>query len=198
MKAAKRSYRLGARAEAAEQSRERILDVVSGMFWERDPDDIKLEDVAAAADVTLQTVLRKFGSKDGLFAAALNERAGRFMEQRTPAAPDPRSAVAALVASYEAIGEANWRMLRYEHLQPTLQMVLAKARAMHRAWIERSFASSLPAKRAEREPMIDALFTVLDFYVWKLHRRDLGRSKDDTEALMTGLVQNILETRSSR
>ena len=47
-----------------------------------------------------------------------------------------------------------------------------------------------------RERLVSALFTVLDFYVWKLNRRDLGKSREATEALMVSLVEAVLETRS--
>jgi len=198
MKSAKRQYRQSARAEAAEQTRERILDAAVALFWDHDPDEVTLEDLAAHAGVTLQTVLRKFGSKDAVFLAALEERSSTVMETRTLPAPDPKSAIAVLVASYEEIGEANWRILRLETAQPLLGKLLAKARALHRAWIETSFASVLPARGRARERMIDALFTVLDFYVWKLHRRDLGRSREDTEELMLGLVEAIIRARSGR
>jgi hypothetical protein len=96
------------------------------------------------------------------------------------------------------MGEDNWRMLRQEGHQPMMGVVLAKARALHRGWIEQSFARQLPARGAARERMIDALFTALDFYVWKLHRRDLGRSRAETEALMLGLVEAIIATRRVR
>lgn len=195
---ATRVYRQGARALAAEQTRERILDAAFELFLAHDFEDVTLEAVAAKAGVTLQTVLRKFGSKDGLASATIEERADRVMEPRKPAGPSPRAAVAALVASYEQIGDANWRMLRHESQQPMLQQALRYARALHRGWIEDSFARELPAREAERQRMIDALFTVLDFYVWKLHRRDLGRSREETEALMLGLVDAVIRTRRTR
>jgi AcrR family transcriptional regulator len=198
MKSARRLYRQGARAQAAEQTRERILDAAVALFWKRDPDDITLDDLAAHAEVTLQTVLRRFGSKDAVFLAALEERGGTVMDTRKPPAADPRAAIAVLVASYEEIGDWNWRLLRHETAQPLLGKVLAAARLQHRAWIESSFASVLPARGRARERMIDALFTALDFYVWKLHRRDLGRSREDTEDLMLGLVEAIIRTRSER
>lgn len=193
-----RAYRQGARAEAAAETRERILDAAMTLFLAHDYEDVTLDKIAGAAGVTLQTVLRKFGSKEGLAGATIEERAGRIMEERRPAATGARAAVAALVASYEDMGDANWRMLRQESQQPVIHEVLVNARAMHRAWIEASFARELPAKGAERERMIDALFTVLDFYVWKLHRRDLGRSREETEALMLGLVEAVEKSRRTR
>ena len=197
MKVVKRPYRQGARAEGAQATRARILDVATALFWDNDFDAITLERIAAEAGVTPQTVLRRFGSKDGVFAVALEERADAVMDRRKPAAADPAAAVKAVVASYEEIGDANWRMLRFERQQPMLGAVLAKARALHRAWIEQSFALVLPERGAARERMIDALFTALDFYVWKLHRQDLGRARRETEGLMLGLVNAIINNRGA-
>lgn len=188
----KRVYRQTARAEAAEETRSRILDATVALFLARDFDDVTLDEIAKRAGVTLQTVLRKFGSKDELVAATIEERSGHVMAERVPTAPGVGAAVAALVSSYEAIGDANWRMLRQEHQHPMLHRLLAKARALHRTWIEASFAAQLPARGAARERTIDALFTALDFYVWKLHRKDLGRTRAATESLMAEMVNAIL------
>ena len=189
---AKRSYRMGARAAAAERTRLAIIDAVVELFMERDPDAISLEAIAERAQVTLQTVLRKFGSKDGLFEAAAQVRRAAVLQSRQPERPgDPRAAIRALVASYETLGDLNWRMLRFEAQIPALRPVLDGARALHRGWIESSFADLLSARGALRERRVDALFTATDFYVWKLHRRDLGRSRAQVEATMLGLVEAL-------
>ena len=193
-----RPYRQGLRAAAAAETRERILDAAFARFLAHDFEDVTLEQVAAGAGVTLQTVLRKFGSKEGLAGAVIEERGHRVMAARRPAAPDPRAAVTALVASYEQMGEANWRLLRQEHQHPVLRRALAHARALHRAWIETSFADRLPVRGAGRARTVELLFTALDFYVWKLHRRDLGKTRAETAAIMLALVEAILEPRRAR
>ena len=40
------------------------------VFWQRPVDDIPLEEVARRAGVSLQTVIRRFGGKQELLAAA--------------------------------------------------------------------------------------------------------------------------------
>ena len=65
-----RPYRMVARAKSTEATGERILDATVELFWERLADQIRLEDVAAVAGVTVQTVIRRFGTKEELFAAA--------------------------------------------------------------------------------------------------------------------------------
>ena len=57
-----RTYRMTARADAAERTGERITDAMLRRFAELPYDRIRLEDVAAVAEVTVQTVIRRFGT----------------------------------------------------------------------------------------------------------------------------------------
>ena len=82
-------------------------------------------------------------------------------------------------------------MLAHEAQIPSLLMALENARALHRRWLEDCFAALLPRRGAERERRLDALFSVTDFYLWKLWRMDLGRSAADTEAILRGLVETL-------
>ncbi|HEX6339374.1 MAG TPA: TetR family transcriptional regulator, partial [Jiangellaceae bacterium] len=59
--AAKRPYRMRARAASTAETGERILRAVLDLHLERFHDQITLEDVADRAGVTVQTVLRRFG-----------------------------------------------------------------------------------------------------------------------------------------
>jgi AcrR family transcriptional regulator len=66
---ARRTYRMNLRAERSADTRAKILDAAQSLFMERWLDEISLRDVAARADVALQTVVRHFGTR----AALLNE-----------------------------------------------------------------------------------------------------------------------------
>src|SRR5260370_42666326 len=70
----RRRYRMVARAEAAATTAERILDAAVEVFWELPTDQISLDEIARRAGVTVQTVIRRFGGREGLLAAA-GERA---------------------------------------------------------------------------------------------------------------------------
>ena len=184
---------MGARAQAAERTQRAILDAAAALFWERDPDQITLEEIAERAGVTLQTVLRRFGSKDAVFAASAEVKSAEVARSREPErAGDRAGALRALFASYERIGEVNWRLLRFEGQHPVLRGILVEARARHRDWIARTFAELLPRSGAERERRIDALFTVTDFYVWKLYRTDLGHGRAATEAHILALLDAVI------
>src|SRR5512135_1546903 len=79
---ARRPYRMQARAEAAAATAERILDAATEIFWETPVDQISMDDVARRAGVTVQTVIRRFGGKGGLMAAAAAREAERVRRQR--------------------------------------------------------------------------------------------------------------------
>ena len=61
---------MGARAEAVSATTARILDVAARAFTERPYDDVSLAAIADASGVTVQTLLRRWGSKEGLVDAA--------------------------------------------------------------------------------------------------------------------------------
>jgi AcrR family transcriptional regulator len=68
-----RPYRQQVRAQAAEETRRRILDALYAQLRDRPAAPVRLEEVATAAGVSRSTVYLAFGSRAGLFAA-LTER----------------------------------------------------------------------------------------------------------------------------
>lgn len=65
----KRKYDQGIRAEAAEQTRRRILDAVADQLRHAPTQPLSLDKVARAAGVSRSTVYADFGSRAGLFDA---------------------------------------------------------------------------------------------------------------------------------
>ncbi|HEY7834260.1 MAG TPA: TetR/AcrR family transcriptional regulator, partial [Ktedonobacterales bacterium] len=57
-----RPYTMTARATTAQQTHQRILQAGAALFWEQLSLEITLDDVAARAGVSVQTVLRHFGT----------------------------------------------------------------------------------------------------------------------------------------
>jgi hypothetical protein len=66
---------------------------------------------------------------------------------------------------------------------PALQPLIDHGRAIHRSVTAEQFAPWLErlAGKAQRD-LLDALVVVTDIYVWKLLRRDMGRSVKDAKA----------------
>ena len=183
-----RHYRQVARAQAAAETRHRIIDAAEALFARMRWEELTLEAVAETARVTRQTVLRLFGSKEGLLSRAAEEKLPRIAAERE-AAGDLERALDALTASYERIGRVNWHMLLEEDRSPAMGRLLNQARALHRRWLERQFAVHLARERRRR---VELLFAATDFYTFKLYRRDLGMSRAQTRRRMGELVGTLL------
>lgn len=152
-----------------------------------------LADVASAAQVTVQTLLNHFGSKEGLLAAALEVFAAEVEDLRGHVDPgDVEGAIDALMRHYEALGDANWRAVADSDSQPILREMLEIGRAEHRAWLVDLFGPHLPGAAAAREVALTALFAATDVGTWKLLRRDLWCEPEATRATLLALVSGLL------
>jgi AcrR family transcriptional regulator len=179
----KRPYRMGARAEAAAETGRRILEAVIELYRERFFDQVTLEDIAERAGVTVRTVIRRFGSKERLIEAAAEEGTRQVAHQRYQAPiGDIEGAVTNLMDHYEEWADTALRLLAQEERVPAFRSVTDAARAFHYEWVERTFAPLL-AKRTgeERRRLLAELIAICDVYFWKLLRRDLGLSREQTE-----------------
>jgi AcrR family transcriptional regulator len=187
----RRPYTMRARAVASEATRRRILETVAGLLKTRFRSEIRLEDVAAGAEVTVQTVLNLFGSRSALLDQALAELLRELRAQRLRAEPgDVEGAIAALVDHYEQFGDLVIRNLA-EQADPELNET---GRAGHRQWVQRQFTSHIGSLSEKgRRSLVDKLVCVCDVYTWKLLRRDMGRSRPETDATILGLVNAIVQ-----
>ena len=188
-----RRYSMEVRGARAEETRARIVAVAQAQF--ADPSaDLTLEGVAEAAGVSTRTVLRAFGTKEGLVLAAIDTMR---VDSSRPAQDPPASAeeaVRQVFDDYEHIGDRVVRMLAEEHRVPGFAEVAAEGREQHRQWLAAAFAPELASTRGrERSRRLDALVAATDVYVWKLLRRDLGRSRAESERVVVRLVRGALE-----
>ncbi|MEW6582254.1 MAG: helix-turn-helix domain-containing protein [Actinomycetota bacterium] len=192
-----RAYRMVARAEAAAATGERILDAAVELFWERPGEQAPLDEVARRAGVTVQTVIRRFGGRDGLLAAAADREAERVGRQRNEApVGDPRGAVRVLVDHYEEMGDRVLRLLAEEQRVPALGELADRGRAFHRDWCARVFPSALEGRTGvERRRRLAQLVAICDVYTWKLLRRDAGLSRRQTELALLELLEGLLDGR---
>ena len=191
----KRRYRMGERQRAVERTREAILQAAYELWLAEPYDEVALDAVAAAAGVSRQTVHRQFGSKDELMVAVVDWRRPREEEgdrRVEPGAVD--AAVRHIVERHEEMGAAVVRFLGLEGRIEAIDYLLGHGRAAHRDWIERVFAPFLPADAKAREDAVLALYAATDVMVWKLLRRDFGRSRSETEAGIRRLVDGVLAT----
>jgi AcrR family transcriptional regulator len=189
----KRPYRMGARAESTAATGEKILDAAELSFFESDGEEPTLADVAERSGVTVQTVLRRFGSRGGVLTAAVARMAARVSLQRG-AAPvgDPAGAVKNLIDHYEEVGDKVVRMLEESSRNKAIRQLTQLGFAYHREWCKRVFAPTLEAlDPAERALRTAQLVAVTDVHVWKLLRRDQRLGRERTERAMFEMVEPL-------
>ncbi len=184
-----RAYTMGARAEAVAETRRRIIDALFDLGRERMFPDISLDDVAAEAGVSVQTILRHFQSRAGLTQATMDHAIARVNEERTAPVGDVDTAVAVIVGHYEDRGRTALLMLAQESSDRQVAELTRRGRAMHRTWVTDVFAPFAgPA-----DPLIDLLVVATDVYTWKLLRIDRRYSRARTQDLIHRMVTSLLD-----
>lgn len=191
-KHAKRPYRQGVRAESAAQTPRRIIAAFVRCLQTGWFEEITLEEVAAQSGVTVQTVIRQFGSKEGLLKAAAAALGQQIRETRGAPIGDLRGTVRAVVDDYEVTGDMVIRLLAQERL-PAINAMLELGRVGHREWLARVFAPSLePLPRAARERRHAALVVLTDVYTWKLLRRDRRYGRDVVTTIIIEMISALI------
>jgi AcrR family transcriptional regulator len=184
---------MATRAAAAEATRERILNAACDAFLASWYEDVTLRDLAAAADVALQTVVNHFGTKEALYGVAVERISDAIEARRYDVEPgDVEGAVAALIDDYDRTGEFTLRALAEEGRRAVVAPGLARGRRGHQDWVEHIFPAALRGLRgAARQRRLAQLVTVTDVYTWKLLRRDKGLSRDQTILAVCEFVEAL-------
>ena len=191
----KRPYRMRARAAATEATRQKILDAAEATFDESPVDEITLAAIAARAEVSVQTLLRHFGSRDGLLTAALVNSATKMGDNRAlrPGA-NVEEIVGLLVDHYERFGDRILRWLAQEDRDEALGLLSQVGRAYHLDWCKRAFAPALEGLRGTaRERRAVQLAALTDIYVWKILRRDRELSLPQTKLAIREMIEALTE-----
>jgi AcrR family transcriptional regulator len=186
-----RAYNQVARAEATERTRRAILDAAQTLFRGEQLYELPLERIANQAGVSVRTLLRHFGSRDGLFEAALTDAEAKVAHSRAATPGDVAGAIQTLVDHYEEMGDEVVRRLAAVERYPFARQAIESGERLHRRWVEEVFAPDLerlaPAERAARSTL---LATVTDVSVWHLLRRRHGLDRDAAEASIRDLVEH--------
>lgn len=189
-----RQYVMRSRADQTAQTRERILRATLGLAFERPIVGIALPEIADRAEVSVQTILRQFGSRDSLFDATEVFAENEVLTERETQPGHLDHALSTIVKHYELRGDGVLLLLGQESWEPRAARITASGRQLHRHWVERAFQPSLPAVNSdEREALIDLLVVATDVFTWKLLRRDRGLSPAVTEARMKRMVTALLD-----
>jgi AcrR family transcriptional regulator len=182
------------RAKTAEATREKILDAAEALFDEGPIDRFTLAAIAERAGVSVQTILRHFGNRDGLLIATLVHAGVKMGEDREAApAGDFSAAIDVLTDHYDKFGERILRLLGAEEQNPGLRTMADLGRTYHQEWCERIFATGLEGLRgAKRERRLAQLVTITDIYTWKLLRLDRGLSAEQTKLAIRELLEPLM------
>ena len=183
----KRTYTMTARAEAVEETRQRILDALYDLACERTFPDIALDDVADRAGVSVQTILRHFGSRAALIDANIEDAAGRVRDERETPSGGVDAAVKVLLDFYDKRGDISLLMLAQERSDPQVQRLTDAGRGMHRDWVTAVFAPFNPS-----EETTNLLVVATDVFTWKLLRHDRRLSRRATHRHIVRLVRAVL------
>jgi AcrR family transcriptional regulator len=189
-----RPYRQVARAQAQERTREALLDSAIDEFFEGNWLKASLESLSARAGVTKQTLLRHFGSKDGLLMQAMMRGAAQARDQRWSA---PRGDIAGTVENlldhYEEWGERSMRIGAWQRGPAMLALISRAARQFHYDWVDYAFGPWLDRldgllrvrRRAE-------LIALCDLQTWWILSHDLEFPRAEVHAILLDMIERVL------
>ncbi|MBI3929398.1 MAG: TetR/AcrR family transcriptional regulator [Armatimonadetes bacterium] len=190
-----RSYHQARRAQSTRRTREHLIEAAVELFSKQLFEATSLNEIAAAAGTTPQTLLRHFGSKEGLFQSALQASTEQVRRERE-AAPvgDIPGAVANLAEHYRQWGERVLRLLAREDASAQVRRVTDTGRTLHAEWVERTFGPQLDRHRGNlRSQKLDGLIALTDVYVWKVLCLDRKRTTGEYASLLEGLIRAVVE-----
>jgi AcrR family transcriptional regulator len=193
----KRRYKMSKRAETSAQTAIDIYQVTVALWHERPLSDITLETIAERANVSVRTIIRRFGSKEGLFEDCIKNNVDDMESNRHKAkVGDIEGALNCLLDDYEAHGDAMIRTLAVEEQLAIARRVLQAGRIYHREWCARIFAPYLPASGENHyDEVLLAFVAATEIYLWKLLRRDLNYDLPTTRKAFLRLVQGLVNNR---
>lgn len=189
-----RSYRQVARAQGQERTRAALLDAAEREVFAGRFETISLDDLAAAAGVTKQTLLRHFRSKEGLLEASALRARERIGAQRFRApAGHLAGVVDNLLEHYEQDGERSLALAALAGRGGALGDVLAKAKQLHYAWVEHAFAPQLEHLRGRaRARRRAALIALCDVHTWRLLAHDLELPRAEVRRTLIEALERLL------
>jgi AcrR family transcriptional regulator len=189
-----RKYNQVARARAQERTREALIDAAEREFFLGAWEQVSLEEIAVSAGVTKQTLLRHFGSKEGLLHQAILRSQNLVRDQRF-AAPtgDVVGAVDNLLDHYEEWGERALRIGAVDGGGEAIDKLGRDARQLHYDWVDHAFGSSMARFRGSgRARRRAALIALCDAHTWWLFSHDLGLSRAEVRATLILAINRLL------
>lgn len=156
------------------------------------------KEVADRAKLSRRTVFRLFEDLEDVQRAAMEmQRAevmarfpaptgGGSLSERIDALVEHRSALYEFIMPLRRVAE------RLKHRNRLIRQSQAKNRVLARAHLEGLFAEDLPAAKAEREPLVDAVLVATAWSAWAHLRDDHGFDVARSKAAMRRAVAALL------
>ncbi|MEB3982110.1 TetR/AcrR family transcriptional regulator [Mycobacterium sp. 663a-19] len=184
-----------ARAAAAAETPDKIIDATKQLFTEKPVGAITLADIAERSGVAVQTILRRFDGKDTLVGETISRLAAEIVDQRDHAIPDDLDDLLDnLMEHYETHGRLMLKVLTEESTTPTIQPALAFARDYHKRWCETGFAATLkPLTAAARQRRLAQLIAICDLGTWEVLRIRMGLSRRQARAALREMLQPLVK-----
>lgn len=190
----KRAYTMTVRADQMARNERNILAAMVDLWLTAPIQEITLEHVAEKAGVTVRTILRKYGSKEGLMEACIKSDAVQVA--RTLHVPEPGNIpeiLEILLNEYELMGPAVIRTIAMEEQFPFARKLLERGRFEHRRWCAEVFRPFLLGPHSEAyEIKLAAFIAATEIYLWKLLRKDLGQSREQTQRVFRMLLDGLV------
>jgi AcrR family transcriptional regulator len=190
----RRPYKKVAREQSQQRTRDALLDAADEELSHDRLHKISLDALSEKAGVTKQTLLRHFGSKDGLIEATIS-RTSEIVRKERGRAPvgDVPGAVDNLMDHYERWGNLVMRVLAEEHRIPLVRKMTDRGRQVHYDWVDYAFAPQL--ERMDEQARLRrraALIAICDVHTWWLLSHDLGLERSEISAILTDLIERLL------
>jgi len=188
-----RRYTKVVRAQAEERTRAALLDAGTEAFFSQPWEQVTLSSVAARAGVTKQTLLRHFGSKEGLLEQGVQRAFDQVRAQRMSAPTgDIEGAVDNLLDHYEQYGERALRIAAMDGGGPIAEIGM-RARQFHYDWVEHAFGAWLDSARGKRrERLHGALIALCDVQTWRILARDRGLPRAEARATLVLAIRRLV------
>lgn len=190
-----REYKQIERAKAQERTREALIEAATDEFFEGNWLKSTLDSLSRKAGVSRQTLLRHFGSKDGLLMQSLMHGAAQVRDQRWSApTTDIAGAVENVIDHYEEWGERSVRIGAWQRGPTVLALFVNAARQIHYEWVEHAFARWLDRLDDETRARRQAILIVLcDVQTWWILSNDLGLPRKEVHAILTDQIERALD-----
>ncbi|GAC1378144.1 MAG: hypothetical protein NVSMB44_47550 [Ktedonobacteraceae bacterium] len=195
MSVKKRTYTMSARAQTSRETEQRVLEGSLRLFSEHLYDNVSLDQIAELAGVTVQTIIRRFGSKEQLFSIATLPRLKQVYQDRMDEPiGDTEITLGSLLKHYEEWGKFILHLQFQKERIPSIQLAVATGRHAHIEWLKRSFAPQL-----QRLPVLvhrirfAQLVAITDIFTWYTLRHEQGLSNDEIRSALRELINALFE-----